>query len=352
MKFGAIPVPEAVGAMAAHSLRLPGLVLKKGAVITAEDACRLREAGMSEIVAVVLEEGDVAEDAAARRLAEAAAGEGVRVDPPFTGRSNLFSETAGVLLVERPVIDRINLIDEAITFATLPQFKPVVAGEMVATVKIITYAIGEGRLSQAVEVARGVRGAVRVAPYRLARIGVISTLAPALKSSIIDKTLRVLGGRLEPTGAQIVDEARASHETGALAGELARMAGSDAEMIIVFGASAVSDRRDVIPAAITQVGGRIEHFGMPVDPGNLLLIGSIAGKPVIGAPGCARSPKENGFDWILHRMLAGLPVTRADIMGMGVGGLLMEIVSRPQPRTGEASVEEEASEREASGDGA
>jgi molybdenum cofactor cytidylyltransferase len=341
MRFGPLPLDEAVGAMAAHSLRLPGLVVKKGAVITQEDARKLREAGLGEIVAVVLESGDVAEDAAAHRLAEASAGEYIRIDPPFTGRSNLFGETAGVLLVEKPAIDRINMIDEAITFATLPQFKPVVAGEMVATVKIITYAIGDGRLNQAVEVARGVRGAVRVAPYRLARVGVISTLTSSLKPSIVDKTLRILRERLAPTGAQIGGEARSAHETEALAGELARMSQSDAEIIIVFGASAVSDRRDVIPAAITQVGGRIEHFGMPVDPGNLLLIGSIGGKPVIGAPGCARSPKENGFDWILHRMLAGLPVTRADIMGMGVGGLLMEIVSRPQPRTGEESASED-----------
>jgi len=102
--------------------------------------------------------------------------------------------------------------------------------------------------------------------------------------------------------------------------------------VIVFGASAIADRRDVIPMAIEAVGGEIEHFGMPVDPGNLMLIGRLRGQPVVGAPGCARSPKENGFDWVLMRLLAGLPVSRADITGMGVGGLLMEIVTRPQPR--------------------
>jgi molybdenum cofactor cytidylyltransferase len=63
-----------------------------------------------------------------------------------------------------------------------------------------------------------------------------------------------------------------------------------------------------------------------------LLIGNVGGHPVLGAPGCARSPKENGFDWVLMRLLAGLPVPREDITGMGVGGLLMEIVTRPQPR--------------------
>ena len=86
------------------------------------------------------------------------------------------------------------------------------------------------------------------------------------------------------------------------------------------------------PAAVEAIGGKVEHFGMPVDPGNLMLIASAAGHPVLGAPGCARSPKENGFDWVLARLLCGLPVTRHDIMGMGVGGLLMEIVTRPQPR--------------------
>jgi molybdenum cofactor cytidylyltransferase len=347
MRFGPLPLDEAIGAMAAHSVRAPGVAVKKGATVTAEDAAKLREAGIDEIVAVVLEEGDVAEDEAAHRLARATAGEGVRVEEPFTGRCNLFGECAGVLLVDKGAIDRINLIDEAITFATLAQFKPVVPGEMVATVKIITYGVAQARLDQAAEVARGGRGAVRVAPYRLEQLGVISTLTPSFKPSIVDKTLRILGERLEPTGAAVVAEARTAHETQALAEALRDMAAGDSEIIVVFGASAVSDRRDVIPAAITQIGGRIEHFGMPVDPGNLLLIGSIAGKPVIGAPGCARSPKENGFDWVLHRMLAGLPVTRADIMGMGVGGLLMEIVSRPQPRTGEASADEDGAEEDA-----
>jgi molybdenum cofactor cytidylyltransferase len=130
------------------------------------------------------------------------------------------------------------------------------------------------------------------------------------------------------------------HDAAALARELADQAG-EAELIVVFGASAIADRRDVIPSAIEAAGGQVEHFGMPVDPGNLLLMGSVAGKPVIGAPGCARSPKENGFDWVLHRILADVPVTRADITALGVGGLLMEIVTRPQPRAGGKSGDEQ-----------
>ena len=178
---------------------------------------------------------------------------------------------------------------------------------------------------------------MRIAPYTRRTVGVISTILPGLKPSVIDKTLAVLGRRLEPAHARITQERRVPHEATALAEELASQADGDTELIIVFGASAIADRRDVIPSAIERAGGRVEHFGMPVDPGNLLLVGSIAGKPVIGAPGCARSPKENGFDWVLHRLLANVPVTRADIMSLGVGGLLMEIVSRPQPREGGVS---------------
>jgi molybdenum cofactor cytidylyltransferase len=225
------------------------------------------------------------------------------------------------------------------TAATLPAYKPVVAGEMVGTVKIIPYAIPEVLLQKGID--RIGRGALRIAPYTRRSVGVISTVLPGLKPTVINKTLAVLGRRLDPAQARIVQDRRVPHEDSTLAEELALQASGDMDLIVIFGASAIADRRDVIPSAIEMAGGRVEHFGMPVDPGNLLLVGSIAGKPVIGAPGCARSPKENGFDWILHRLLAGVPVTRADIMSLGVGGLLMEIVSRPQPREGGESEGEE-----------
>jgi molybdenum cofactor cytidylyltransferase len=209
---------------------------------------------------------------------------------------------------------------------------------MVGTIKIIPYAVEERVLDLAVGAAAG--EALRVAPYVRREVGVVSTLMPGLKPSVVDKTLAVLGRRLEPAGARIAHETRVAHDPSALARALDAEAKGAAELIVVFGASAIADRRDVIPASIEAAGGRVAHFGMPVDPGNLLLVGELAGKPVIGAPGCARSPKENGFDWVLQRLLADLPVTRADITALGVGGLLMEIVSRPQPRAGGDSGEE------------
>jgi len=332
MKFGAVPVAQALGATAVHSIRQAELTLKKGTKIGDKEIAALTAAGVKEIVVARLEPGDVSEDQAAAEIAAALRGEGVRADRAFTGRCNLFAESAGVLVVAREAIDRLNRIDEAVTLATLPAFKPVVEGEMIATVKIIPFAVAAAARDKAVAEAARAKPVIRVAPYTIKKVGIVSTLLPGLAPKVVDKTLKITAARIAPAGASIVAEKRVPHEQAALAGAIAEVRKSGAELIIVFGASAIADRRDVIPAAIEAVGGEIEHFGMPVDPGNLMLIGRLGGQAVVGAPGCARSPKENGFDWVLMRMLAGLPVSRADITGMGVGGLLMEIVTRPQPR--------------------
>ncbi|HEY7298858.1 MAG TPA: molybdopterin-binding/glycosyltransferase family 2 protein [Xanthobacteraceae bacterium] len=332
MKFGAVPVAEAEGGTAVHSIRKAGLVLRKGTVLGAAEIAALASAGIAEIVVARLEPGDVSEDVAAAEIAAAVSGAGVRVDRAFTGRANLFAETAGVLVVDKIAIDCLNLIDESVTFATLPAYKPVVAGEMIATVKIIPFAVAAPVRDAAVAVARTRAPLIRVAPYRIHKIGIVSTLLPGLADKVIEKTLKVTAERLTPAGATIIAERRVPHEEAALAKALEEVLREGAELAIVFGASAIADRRDVIPAAVEAIGGRVEHFGIPVDPGNLLLVAQARGTPVLGAPGCARSPKENGFDWVLMRLLAGLEVPREAITGLGVGGLLMEIVTRPQPR--------------------
>jgi molybdenum cofactor cytidylyltransferase len=104
------------------------------------------------------------------------------------------------------------------------------------------------------------------------------------------------------------------------------------DVILVAAASATVDRCDVVPAAIVAIGGAIDHFGMPVDPGNLLVLARVGAVTVIILPGCARSPKVNGFDWVLQRLAAGLPIGRKEIMAMGVGGLLSDTPARPLPR--------------------
>src|SRR6516164_7395698 len=315
MKFGAVPLKEALGATAVHSIRQDGLVLKKGTPIGPAEVAALEAAGIKEVVVARLEPDDIAEDVAAAEIAKAVAGEGVHLDRAFTGRANLFAKTAGVLVLDKIAIDDLNRVDEAITFATLPAYKPVVAGEMIATVKIIPFAVS--RQARDAALAGAGKPLLRVAPYRIRKVGVVSTLLPGLAAKVIEKTLKITAERLAPAGAAIIAERRVPHDRDAVARAIDEVLKAGAELAIVFGASAIADRRDVIPAALQAIGGRVEHFGMPVDPGNLLMIGDAGGRPVLGAPGCARSPKENGFDWVLVRLLAGWPVPRDEPLQAG-----------------------------------
>lgn len=336
MFFGTVPIDLAEGGIAAHSIRKGDLVLKKGTRIDRAIVEAMRKEGLDDVVIARLAPGDVGEDEAAAAIAARIAGPGIRIEDAFTGRANLHAKVAGVLVPDRGAVDALNRVDESVTLATLGAFSAVEPGEMVATVKIIPFAIDRGTLEAALAAAAA--PILSIAPFAPKRVAVVSTMLPGLKDGVVAKTLKVLGERLAPAGATIVADLRVPHRTDALREALGTIGPVD--LIIVFGASAIADRRDAIPAAIEAAGGRIEHFGMPVDPGNLLLIGEIGGRRILGAPGCARSPKENGFDWVLHRILADIPVTRADIAGMGVGGLLMEIVTRPQPRTPSVPVPE------------
>ena len=324
MRFGPVPLSEALGATLAHSVALPEGRLRKGRVLGAEDIAALEEAGLTEVIAARLDPGDVDEDRAAARLAESLCGPGLRMTQAFTGRVNLLAEGPGVAVLDRASLEAVNAVHPMITLATVPPFQQMAEGGMVATIKIISYAVPETALAAACAAAG--KGALRLAPPVLRRATLIVTEIPGGAG---EKGRAAIEGRLTALGVALAEVIRVPHETAALARAIARAA---SDLTLILTASATSDIDDVAPAALRQAGGEVERFGMPVDPGNLLFLGSRAGVPVIGLPGCARSPALNGADWVLSRVVCGLPVTGADIAAMGVGGLLKEIPTRPQPR--------------------
>lgn len=332
MKFGPLPVAEAVGAILAHSLKLGSTTLKKGLRLTQAHVAELAAAGIRQVTAAQLEVDDSHEDAAAEAIAAAIAPDPraahLNRSAPFTGRANLFAAAAGVLRVDAAAVAAVNAIDEAITLATLPDYARVAPRQMAATVKIIPYGAPEKAVREA---AAQAAGAIRVAPFRPRPTRLILTKTPGMKDSVVDKGAVAVRQRLLALGGADPAIQTAPHEPEALAEALVS---AEEELLLVLAGSATSDRRDVAPAAITQAGGRIERLGMPVDPGNLLVLGALGDRPVLGLPGCARSPKLNGVDWVLERIIADLPVDAADIAAMGVGGLLKEIPSRPEPRAG------------------
>jgi molybdenum cofactor cytidylyltransferase len=331
MRFGPLPLAEAEGATLAHSLEADGLKLRKGRRLSPADLARLAAAGHATVTVARLDPGDLTEDEAAQRIGAALMAPGLTVSAPFTGRVNLFAEAAGVLRLERAAIDRLNAVDPAITLATLPDWSRVAPRQMAATVKIIPYGVA----GAAVEAALAALGAapLRLAPFRPGTATLILTRTPGLKPSLLAKGAAAVEARLTALGLALRPPVTVPHETAALAGAIGA---APAGLVLILGASATSDAADTGPAALAAAGGRLLRFGMPVDPGNLLFLGEQAGRPVLGLPGCARSPALNGADWVLERLAAGLEVTAEDIAAMGVGGLLKEIPLRPQPRAGAA----------------
>jgi molybdenum cofactor cytidylyltransferase len=335
MRFGPVPLTEAAGAVLAHSLSAGGAKLKKGRVLTAADAAALAAAGLAEAVVARLDPGDLSEDAAAEALARALAPDpgalALAVSAPFTGRVNLFAAAPGVLRVDRAAVDRLNAVDPALTLATLPDWARVEARQMVATVKVIPYGVAAAQVERAAARLHG--AALRLKAFRPGTASLILTRTPGLKESLLAKGAEAVRARLRALGREMRPPVTVPHETGAVA---EAVAAADGDMVLILGGSATSDATDTAPAGLLAAGGRLIRFGMPVDPGNLLFLGRHAGRPVVGLPGCARSPALNGVDWVLERLAAGIEVTGEDIATMGVGGLLKETPVRPQPRAGAA----------------
>ncbi|NMJ42527.1 NTP transferase domain-containing protein [Roseomonas sp. JC162] len=333
MIFGPTPLEEAKGAILAHSLRLPGKVLKKGTVLDDEAIAAIRDGGKREVITARLEAGDVPENDAAERLAVTLTAPLIARSRAATGRVNLLAETAGLLVIDEKRINAINAIDESLTVATLPNYTPVAIKEMIATIKVIPFAVPGPVLGVVEAVARGGKAPLfAIRPFRPLKVGLVLTELPGIKESVMEGAVEATTARVEDLRGSMLPVERVRHEEAQIGDALNRLRRAGAELLLVAGASAVVDRRDVGPAGIVRAGGEILHFGMPVDPGNLLCLGRIGEIPAMVLPGCARSPKLNGFDWVLQRIFAGVPVTAADVMGMGVGGLLKEIEVRPLPR--------------------
>ena len=348
----------------AHSVRTAELRMAKGTRLDGEAIARLREAGLTRVEAAVPEPGDIDEDEAARLCAEPllVVGAALGHDRATTGRVNLRAGADGLFRADARVVDALNAIDDRLTVATLPDGTRVRSGELVATVKVIPFHVPRAGVerwrmvaSDAAAAGRGI--ALEVRPWLAMAVLHVATVLPGTRTSVLDKTRRALAGRIGGTRGELRDERRVPHERAALAQGLREaMSGgpeSAPRLIVIFGASAITDARDVVPEAIRMAGGTVERVGMPVDPGNLLVLGRLGDAVVIGAPGCARSPVHNGFDLVLDRVLAGIGIGADEIGRWGVGGLLKEIKTRPRPREGEAPLDAPAdgAKEEAKGEG-
>lgn len=326
MIFASVATETALGAILAHSLTIAGTRWAKGRVLDAADIGTALNAGVDRLTVARLSPDDIGEDAAAAALAVALAGPGVTALAAAHGRVNLAANCDGVCYCDPAMVAAVNSIDEAVTLATLAPGVRVARGDIVATIKIIPYAVPGAALNAAIAAAKP----IAVAGFRPLAVTLLQTRLPGVSTKMLQKTARVTRDRVERLGGRLVEAEPCAHETAALVDAIRAASG---DLLLIAGASATVDRSDVIPAALVAAGGHIERLGMPVDPGNLLCLGGLNSMPVVGLPGCARSPRRNGFDIVIEALFAGLAVTSASISAMGAGGLLPE-AERPEPRAG------------------
>lgn len=327
MKFASFASRDAAGAILAHGIRVGGKKWKKGRRLSGDDCAALLAADIPQVVAALPDAGDVPEDEAAHRIAAVFRGEHIQHGKAFTGRVNIFAAADGLLCYDTDHIHQLNRLSPHITAATLPPYTPVQQDELLATIKIIPFAVAESLLARC---PRQLPFTVR--PFTRRRVGLIQTMMDFTASVAADKTRRVTDNRLAAFSAYIVAEQRVAHKQKAVRAAIEQMRAESPQVLLIAGAQAVSDAGDVVPAAVVAAGGQLVRLGLPVDPGNLLVLAQIGDMPVIGLPGCAKSPKINGFDWVLNRVLADTMPTAAELARWGVGGLLADTGERPQPR--------------------
>lgn len=328
MKFGAVPVEEAAGAVLAHSLSVSEGRIGKGTVLTSEHLSQLADAGHHHVTVARLMDGDLEENRAAEAVAKAIAPDpsalNVRISAAGAGRVNLYATKPGIVAVDEAKLRQLNSVDPMITIATLADATRVDPGTMLATIKIISYAVTEAAVSAA---CADVAGALRVQVPNYSTASLIETSVAGVQFSA--KGRNAMEDRLSRLGMTLTPAIDVAHAEAPLAAAIQSAPG---DVVFILTASATSDAQDVAPQALRDAGGKVAAFGMPVDPGNLLFFGDLEGKPVIGLPGCARSPALNGADWVMERLICGRTLTQQNISEMGVGGLLKEIPTRPRPR--------------------
>ena len=323
--FGEFALADAAGILLAHSLQTPQIKLRKGHVLTANDIALLQAAGITRVSGARLGADDVAENPAASQVATLLAGSHTATRAATGGRCNLHAAADGMLVIDAERIIRANLLDEAIAIGTLPPCTQVRKGQVIATVKIIPAAVSRPLLARCGEILDS--PPLRVAPLQPRRAALIVSQLPAGKPTQADaanKLLEVTRQRLAAVHSRLALTLPCAHALDGVTAAIRQAQAAGCELILISGAAGTKDRQDLVPRAIVAAGGTIERFGTPMEPGNMLLLARLGAVPLLVLPGCARSRRLNGLDWVLQRLAANLPLDAAAFAQMGIGGLIRQ----------------------------
>ena len=332
MKFGEVAIQDALDAILAHNLfdADSKRIMNKGRRLTPDDIEVLQSHGYSQVIVARPDENDIHENEAAKRIGEALAGDNIKSKAPGVGRANLMAKERGVLLVNVQILSQVNNIYDGISIASLREHSLVEVNDLVTLVKVVPFFVPNARILDIERLASESTGIISIRPLQAKRVALIISGQDSMRDSLIDDFHEPVKNRIEFLGSQLDEPIYVPHDATHIAN--AMRAKADCDLIIVASMSAIIDIDDIVPSALRLAGGTITIHGVPVDPGTLLMMGYLNEVPVVGAPGCIKSPKVNVIDWVFPRLLAGERLTRASIVQMGHGGLLQDIQNRPMPR--------------------
>jgi molybdenum cofactor synthesis domain-containing protein len=321
-----VKTPEAIGMVLGHDVtrivpgKYKGAALKKGHIIQEEDIPLLLDTGNDYIYVLELNEGELHEDDAGMRLAQAMAGPGLVFEPPEEGKVPLQARWKGMVHIDVPLLTWLNS-QGAIIVATLHNHTPCQEGQLVAATRIIPLTIAEETI-KAVEDRCAGQSMIDLLPYQFKKVGVVVTGNEVYHGRIKDSFDKMVGGKLKAYGASVLEKALAPDDAEQIAQAVRQVKDAGAEVILTTGGLSI-DPGDVTRIGIKEAGAEIISYGSPVLPGAMFLYALLDGVPLLGLPACVFYYPTTIFDLIFPRVLTGETITREAIIQMGHGGLCM-----------------------------
>jgi Probable molybdopterin binding domain len=320
-----VPVQDAVGMVLCHDVtqiipgRFKGPAFRKGHILQEDDVPRLLSMGKEHIYAWELESGQLHEDEAALRLAQAAAGPGLVFSGPKEGKIDLLAAGDGLLKIDIEALYRVNEVEQ-IVLATLHSNQRVSQGKLVAGTRVIPLTIDEGSIEQVEAICREHYPLVQVRPFRTLKAGIVVTGSEVYRGLIQDRFSPVVRGKLAAYGCEVLGQIFTSDQVDRIVQAIQAFLAEGADLITVTGGMSV-DPDDVTPAGIRAAGGRVVTYGAPVLPGAMFMLAYIGQAAIMGLPGCVMYHGSSIFDLVLPRVLAGEVIERRDFVSLAHGGL-------------------------------
>lgn len=320
-----VKVQEAVGMVLCHDVtqiipgRSKGPAFRKGHILTSQDIPQLLDMGKEHVYIWELDNSMLHESEASNRIAQAAAGQGIRLSLPCEGKVDLIAEYEGLIKINTDALFEINF-DEEIIFATLHSNQVVPSGKVVAGTRVIPLVIDAEKVARSVEICRRSSPVIEIKRLRSLDAGIITTGSEVYYGRIKDQFGPVVIRKLEKFGCRLLGQTFVSDQVDMIVEAIRGFLANGAQLITITGGMSV-DPDDVTPAGIKAAGGKVVTYGAPVLPGAMFMLAYIGEVPVLGLPGCVMYHQTSIFDLILPRILANEKLTRQDIIRLAHGGL-------------------------------